>query len=239
MANVKGDALLEYIKTYGIDGYGIALHGVRSLTGEPLKDICEKICNTGVTVNKRYKSLNGTAKGIGRTPEDDDQINEQLENYIWAGEQQVNVIIAYPPVIENSKGEKLYLGYTPPPGFGYDQDTVCSFMDIACSELGYIPKEFVLGYYIDVDYKYGNVMPGEHIDYEFNPNPNFNKVSDELFDTMKEAMGAFASLSKAYAEHDKPTIDKLKKLFDDYGLLPKELVNNTEKDLSKGAGMQF
>lgn len=111
-------------------------------------------------------------------------------------------------------------------------------MDHLCSELGYIPKEFVLGYYVDKDQKFGNTVHGEHIDYEFTFNEHFKKIDDELFETFKVAMGSMAKLSKSIAEGDDQLLTRFKnnpftsrrfsKLIEN---LEKELYGNNEKRL--------
>jgi hypothetical protein len=229
MANVRDDKLLDYVRTLDIDGYGIAIHGVRYNEGENQIDICNKICQTGLILGHCYGSINGNAIGVGKLSFDDDKIDKELQNYAWSI-PQVNVIIAYPSVIENSKGEKLYLGFTPNPKHGYDQDTMCSFMDVLCSSLGYIPKEFILGYYVDKDNKYGKIYEGEHIDYEFTLSEHFNKIDDNLFEEFKNAMGALSKLSKAYAEKDYATIERFRNsIFG--GKLYKTLLDNSDKDI--------
>ena len=232
MAIVRDDKLLEYIKTFDIEGYGVAIHGVRNDNGENQIEICNSICQNGLKLGNSYGSINGNAFGMGKAPQDDLKIEETLSNYSW-GHPQVNVILSYPPVIENSRGEKLYIVYTPYPKVGYDQNTTCSFMDIACSSLGYIPKEFILGYYIDKDDKYGHIERGEHIDYEFTANEHFNKINDELFDKMKEAMGIYANLSTAYAEGDVDKINNQREMFRRFGLenFIKEALKNADQDV--------
>lgn len=119
MANVRDDYLLDYIKTFDIDNYGIAIHGVKSNNIDSQVDICKKICQSGLKLGDGYGSINGNAIGVGKVSVDDDKINYELQYYSW-GLPQVNVVIAYPSIIENSMGEKLYLGFTPNPENGYD-----------------------------------------------------------------------------------------------------------------------
>ena len=76
-------------------------------------------------------------------------------------------------------------------------------MDVACAELGYIPKEFILGYYIDSDNRYGRMNPGEEVTFDFEENPDFCKgslVSDELFRKMGDALRYSKQLSTACAK---------------------------------------
>lgn len=120
----------------------------------------------GLNLVRNYSSINGNVFAIGVVKENNDSINEYLENYIWGDGQQTNVIVMYPPIIQNSNGEQMYLGYT----YNlvkYSQDQPRSLMDIVCSNLGYILKGFIMGYYIDTQNRYGKKVPGEHITYDF------------------------------------------------------------------------
>ncbi len=200
MEKITSIELLEKLKSY--KGFGIGLHGIdeeRSHLGS-VEAISKAIMDNGLKLGSGYRSINGNVKSLGIVGKDDESVLLGLENYAWGGKQS-NIIVAYPGVIENQYGEKLYLGFTESPA-GYDQDTSCSMMDKACSELGYIPKEFILGYYSDSEGRFGFYEEGEEIQYDFEENPDFCRsslVSDELFRKMGEALRYSKPLSVACA----------------------------------------
>lgn len=185
-------------------GFGIGLHGVGTERTKlaTVEDTLDAIMQNGLKLGSGYGSINGNVFSAGVVGKNDDEISRKLTDYAWGSGKQTNVIVAYPAVIENQYGEKLYLGFTESPK-GYDQDTKCSMMDVACAELGYIPKEFILGYYIDSDNRYGRMNPGEEVTYDFEENPDFCKgslVSDELFRKMGDALRYSKQLSTACAK---------------------------------------
>ncbi|MBR1540018.1 MAG: hypothetical protein IJ629_02410 [Clostridia bacterium] len=201
---------IEHLKEFGI-----GLHGIGSgRAGEKKQlEIAELILSNGLKLGTNYGSINGNVRPIGIVGVDNKQLQSSLSDYAWGSGKQTNVLVAYPCIVENSSGEKLFLGYTSPPPYGYDQNTHRSLMDIVCSSLGYIPKEFICGYYTDSEGKYGNVSPDEHITYDYTANPNFcngRKISDQLFEEIKHRLAHYQDLSKACAESlDTLDIDKL------------------------------
>ena len=191
--------MLDQYKGFGIGLHGVAIGRIKLATVEETLDA---IMQNGLKLGALYGSINGNVLSAGIVGKDDDEIIKKLTNYSWASEKQTNVIVAYPAVIENQYGEKLYLGYTESPQ-GYDQDTQCSMMDVACAKLGYIPKEFILGYYIDSDNRVERMNTGEEVIYDFEENPDFCKgplVSDELFRKMGDALDDYKELSTACAK---------------------------------------
>ena len=187
MEKLLDTQLFDLIKQY--NDFGVGLHGIRNENGLHTKTAME-IFESCLKLGPSYGSINGNVREIGIIDRDNPKIDFSLQNYLW-GEYQNNIIVLYPSYIENDKGEKLYLGYTESQEQGYDQDTKRSLMDVVCSELGYIPKEFIFGYYIDKEYSYGNIHYGEHITYDFIKNPNFCNgyiVSNELFDLIKDKL---------------------------------------------------
>ncbi len=187
MEKLLDTQLFDLIKQY--NDFGVGLHGIRNENGLHQK-IAMEIFRSYLKLGGSYRSINGNVEEIGIVGRDDSSINSALHGYVW-GEYQNNIIVLYPPYIENDKGEKLYLGYTESPKAGYDQDTPRSLMDIVCSSLGYIPKEFILGYYIDKEHKLGDDKLKENITYDFIRNPNFcngYKVNNELFDLIKNSI---------------------------------------------------
>ncbi len=181
------------------EGYSIALHGIRpeeKVEGMTNTEVAQDIFQNGIKYNEYYSSINGVTRGIGIKGDDDQQIARFLQNYKIVGETQTNTIIAYPPIIENSKGEKLYLGHT---DSKEGKDTPTSFMDYICHRFKSVPKEFILGYYVDTEKKYGEITRDEHITYEFIKNPNYchgSKVDDKLFGLIAEQLGDFKTISE-------------------------------------------
>lgn len=203
MEKVIDSDLILKLKKY--KNFGIGLHGIdpSRTNGNGIELTANLIMKEGLKLGSGYGSLNGNVASVGIIGKDDDaRISDRLSNYAWAGSVQNNIIVAYPGIIENSRGDKLYLGFTQSPR-GYDQDTQCSFMDKACAKLGYVPNEFILGHYTDTERKYGNCKPGEHIVYDYEENPEFCKgtrVSDELFEKMGTALGHDRALSEVSAK---------------------------------------
>ncbi len=202
MEKIIDTSLIRKLEQY--KGFGIGLHGIGSNRTklDSVEETAIAIMQGGLKLGESYGSINGNVYSAGIVGREDDQISERLTNYCWGSGNQTNIIVAYPGVIENSYGEKLYLGYTKS-GIEYDQDTKCSFMDEACAELGYIPSEFILGYYTDSEGRYGYLQEGEHITYDFEENPKFCRsaiVSDELFRKMGDALLYSKQLSAASAK---------------------------------------
>ncbi len=198
--DILDDNLLDLLS--GCEGYNIALHVISPKDIEEMSNtqVAQSILQNGIEYNEYYTSINGMARCIGVKGKDDKQIKRLLQNYKIAGTTQTNAIVVYPPIIENSKGEKLYLGHTDPDA---GKDIPTSFMDYTCGNLLAIPKEFILGYYVDKERKYGTITEGEHIDYEFVRNPNYcqgSKVDDKLFERIAEQLGDFKSISEECAK---------------------------------------
>lgn len=193
-------------------------------------DVAEEIMKTGLKIGESYGSINGNVYSLGIIGEDDKNIKQNIENYIWSSKPQTNVLVVYPPIIENSNGERIFLGCTKNPG-KYDQDTTCSFMDQVCSKLGYIPNEFILGYYVDKEEKYGIKNEDESIDYQFERNQYFcnsDKVNDELFELM----------SKNIDENDKSVNEACVCAIDNMDIEPLKKEINSRNALCKLLGMK-
>ena len=136
MEQIISSQLFEKIKPF--KNFGIGLHGISSLhtEGKSETEVARLIMEQGLKLGNSYGSINGNVTSVGISGIDDANITDKLQNYCW-GSKQANIIVAYPAIIENSKGEKLYLGYTKSPTNCYDQNRQCSLMDQACSSLGY------------------------------------------------------------------------------------------------------
>ena len=202
MEKIIDTNLIRKLEQY--KGFGIGLHGIGADRTKlnSVEETARAIMQDGLKLGNRYRSINGNVYSTGIVGKNDNEISRKLINYSWGTGNQTNIIVAYPGVIENSHGEKLYLGYTDS-SRGYNKDTECSFMDKACAKLGYIPCEFILGYYTDSEGKYGYSQEGEHITYDFEENPNFCRstiVSDELFRKMGDALHYSKPLSVACAK---------------------------------------
>ncbi len=144
-------------------GFEVGLHCVN--TTKEQEEIAKEKISTNLQIGNNIRENVNFAGVIGKN---DLKIANSIQNYEIG---KVNILLLCPPYIENSKGEKLY--------FQYNEDTqfIANF-NLIFNKLGYIPKEFIFGYYVGKE-----LCVGKDITYEFTRNYAFGgtKVSDELF----------------------------------------------------------
>ena len=140
MEKVIDTDLISLIDKDEFAGYGVGIHSIGEDRGVSSQvrskdEIARSIMEEGLKLGDGYGSINGNVIAIGILQENNERIDRLLKNWKWGNGKQTNVLVLYPPIVQNSNGERLYLGYTKDPG-GFDQDTSRSCMDIACCKLG-------------------------------------------------------------------------------------------------------
>ncbi len=247
MEKIADNKLIELIEPY--ENFGVGVHSINISNLNEREETAKRIFQTGLKLGN-YNSINGNVLAIGIVGIDNEMISQRLLNWNFgAKEHPTNVIVLYPSIVENSKGEKIYLGYTHPIQ-GYDQDTKRSIMDIVCRNLEYIPKEFIFGYYVDRDSKWGEVNEDEHPNYDVDLNPNFcngTLINDELFNLMKKSLedtpflknisdACLESLENLDITYFENAIMRIKQFLENFGSeIPESdyiLYENIYKDLS-------
>lgn len=163
--------------------FGIGLHGIHSGSYEDKKCVAEKILESGLNLQYGWNSVLSTAISLGN--EVTANTLNDMTNYRYGDGEQCNIIILSPMLIENSIGEKLFLGFPDKNvGTAAQQYVSTCIFDQVCGKLGKIPVEFVYGYY---DEKSSTVVQ----------NPNYyakvpSEKRDELFEKIKSAMNNFS-----------------------------------------------
>ena len=166
-----------------------AIHGIYYGTKEEKRDTAESILKSGLNLSHGWKTIKATMVSLG-DKESNPNLLEDMESFQYGYGNKCNVVAGIPTFLTNSKGEKIYLGFPKvnkaTAGRQYEETCV---LDIACSILGKIPSEFILGYYED--------------DLKVQQNPKYYsnlsaEKQDNLFEVMK---GAMSNLAKTISNH--------------------------------------
>ena len=204
-ADVHGKEMFDYINQFSTkSGYGIGVHGTIDTKG-----LAAKIIDNGLEIDN-HKTVLSTVSSFGiRDKVEDSRLQKSMLDYAWKKDQNYcNFVIMVPAVIQNSKNEKLYLGFPPYDTgcAGNDRRKTCPF-DAVCIEetkKGLIPKEFILGYYKNKDGK-----------VEFVKNENFYELltedkKDELFEFCKSRIkGKYKEVSDAVLNKDVQLLEEM------------------------------
>lgn len=172
------EEIREMFEKLGVD-YSLWIHGIDKGDLENRENIARSIMETGLNIPGNYPSILSTAVAAGRLGYDAFQTD--IENYQIDNGERCNVVVAAPIFIENSTGERIYLG-SPDRNMNNKAQTrePQIVLDEICGRLGKVPPEFIYGYY---DEKTGQVTPNER---------HYTQISleerDSLFDRLKEAL---------------------------------------------------
>ena len=192
--------------------YGIGIHGIYD--GDKLAK-AKNILNSGLNLTNNAKSILSNIISLGIN--DLDFNYEVLKNYQYGYGMKVNIIIAVPLYIENSKEEKIYLGF---PKENYstrgNQYLESCLLDRICSNLKQIPKEFILGYMVDNEFISNNYF------YD-----NLNEENKNLFfEKIKEQMDDITLIiNKWIEENDIINLEKMKNKLIELNIEPDIVLN--------------
>lgn len=213
LSNNKGnkynkDEMFEYINNImANEYYGLGLH---TSHGENLIDNLDNILKHGLEIDENKKILSTVSSfGIHKKIKSE-YLKEDIISYSYGrtDELKQNLVILAPSIIESSKGEKVFLGFP-------QYDTTCagndfrisSVLDVACTSENKkekIPKEFVLGYYTNIN-----------DEINFTKNDGYYKnlseqEKDEFFDVIKNNIkGKYKLISDAVISNDIEILEKL------------------------------
>ncbi len=128
--------------------YGIGSHEVINGTLEEKEQKAQNIENEGLQLPAGAKTVLSTMVSLG---DNSSTIEEQSQGILkrkFLGDQaRVLAVVAAPLTITNSKGEKIFLGFPEKnEGMSGQQYSEHSILDRIVQKLGYVPKEFILGY---------------------------------------------------------------------------------------------
>ena len=165
----ESEEIFEYINNIMNGKYhGIGIHSIRNVQS---RDRAEEILRHGLKLKEKEGVLStvssfGTHTEITRARE-----KERILNYSYGNQSQerISVVVLVPSIISNTKGESTYLGFP-------EYNTECSgnnyrtscVLDSVCKAQGKIPKEFILGYFVNKDDK-----------FKFIGNPEYYSLLDE------------------------------------------------------------
>ena len=202
--------------------YGIGISGIYD--GDKIAK-AKNILNTGLNLTNNAKSILSNIISLGIN--DLDFNYEVLKNYQYGYGMKVNIIIAVPLYIENSKEERIYLGF-PKENYktrGNQYFDTC-LLDRICSNLKQIPKEFILGYIVDNEfvsnsYFYDNLN-------EENKNLFFQKIKEHMDDIT-------LTINKWIEENDIVNLEKMKNKLIELNIKPDIILSSLDiiKKVSK------
>ncbi|MBR3281447.1 MAG: hypothetical protein IKI57_06420 [Clostridia bacterium] len=212
-------------------GYNIAGHNMRNSEGS--KEAAEKVFEEGLIIADGKKSIRHTTVQLGdkyRNKRIKEDINRLLTEYVYSlTSEGYNILVMSPTTIKNSSGEELFLG---DPYLGIKESDFAtdgqeykalSILDLACSQMGKIPPEFIYGYV--------NIHEGKIVENPNHYSHNQEKM-DDLFDKIKSSLNSVQiEVSGALAKGDKTKIAYLKKLFETYAMTEmNEIIEKAEKE---------
>ena len=190
--------------------YGIGVHGIAKPTAEQ-EPIANSIMQNGLKLPPSAKTILSTSISLGDNISSQ-QIVSKIESYKYGNSTQTNVVIAVPKVIENSKNEKIYLGF-PQENYatsGQQYAEQCILDRIYCKQ-ALLPKEFILGYY----------SKDNNGNEQFVENPeHFSKLpkdkQEEVFNSVKDNMDFFSEkLNDAVKAKDVATLEDMREFLND------------------------
>lgn len=156
--------------------FGIGVHGIDSGNLEQKEQTASTIQQTKFDLTNRSQTILSNAISLGPLSDAHTQTDE-IRNYQYGSGPKCNVIFAVPDFIQNSNGEKIYLGFPERNlGTAAQQYQPHCILDRICSNLGYIPSEFILGYYskdgdqpgsFESNSSHISMLPNEDIDTLF------------------------------------------------------------------------
>ena len=183
------EEFIDYL--YSLDpSLSLGVHGIGKTRDEnnaslSTLDIANKITKEGLKTRGGWGLL-GTIATFGQIGNLNSRELKQIMDYCYMAEEEriVNVLFAFPESITTSDGENLYLGhYDDENEFNKKHGKYSEFpLNELTQRLGYVPKEFIVGYYI---------TKFDSDDFTFIKNPDFyqlknNGYEDRLRDLLKE-----------------------------------------------------
>lgn len=150
------EEIREMFEKLGID-YSLWIHGIDKGDFENRESIARSIMETGLNIPGNYSSILSTAVSAGRIGYEAYQ--SDVSDYRLGYGEACNVVVAAPIFIENSSGDKIYLG-SPDKNMHNTGQTreALTVLDAICGRLRQIPPEFIYGYYDEVT---GQITPND------------------------------------------------------------------------------
>ena len=178
-------------------GYNIALHAIKDSASS--KKTAELILERGLYLPPESTTIRSVTVQLGdkyRNPNLKEELNYYLLNYRHGTDSDgYNVIIKTLDIIENSKGEKLYLGNPYTGRIEEDfasqrtQYNIPTILDMACSGLHRIPAEFIYGY-AKPNFEKTKAEITKNPNYYLNLKYNNEERIDRLFDDIKDSLSS-------------------------------------------------
>ncbi len=169
----------------------IGVHGVGSPSvdneGLSFIDMCEKIKSEGLKLYG-WGGLLSSVSIFGQAKNADDRVLSAMAEKAYTIQSDGtigNVLFAFPNTITTSSGKEIFLGHFKDlPGANKGQDEAGASLPLCLitEKLGYIPKEFIAGYYI---------TKANTTDLTFVPNRSFYMFTgkrEELGDWIEQKM---------------------------------------------------
>ncbi len=191
----KTDAKTSEIDTYGeqeleealaglpVNKYGIGIHSIAQGTDVEKEETASNILETGLSLPERTQSILSTAISLGENV-DPTRLAHEISDYNFGQGKKSNIVFAVPEVIQNSAGEKIYLGFPERnKRTASQQYTPQCILDRICSQLHRIPQEFILGYYSETPAGGKTFVPNDSHVSRQSP-----EQLDSLFTTLSEGM---------------------------------------------------
>jgi len=225
--------LSELLQTTKNTRFGVGVHsaGLNLEGSSDREKIAEIILEEGIKLGHGYQSILGNVQSLGRNF---DISSSGILNFILddiekrAGiehnDAECKVIVAVPTILEdskeNSQSSKIALGF-PDRSIhsGSKAYDVTSFIDIACKNMGVIPKEFILGYLKDNKDK---IIMNQDF-YAFLD----DKKQKELFDRISSFMEPFSKINNMILEQGSQNKDRIVAMLEMSGFQnPEKFVNS-------------
>lgn len=159
--------------------YGIGSHEVLNGTFEQKEQTAQNINENGLNIQQGARTTLSTMVSLGdNSTTIEDQSQGILKRRFVGESARVMAVVAVPLVIENSKGEKLFIGFPEKnEGVSGQQYSEHAILDRIVQKMGRIPKEFILGY----------AKQSENGEVEFEENPeHYSHLEQEKIDEIYE-----------------------------------------------------
>ncbi len=172
------------------------------------------ILEKGLTLPERAQSVLSTAVSLGENIEAT-RLAHEVSDYKYGQGQKANIVLAVPEVIQNSSGERIFLGFPERNSRTSAQqyDAHC-ILDRICSQLHQIPPEFILGYYFESPNGGKSFVPNDSHISHLTP----DRI-DELFSTLSAGMNDITKLfNESVIQRKVTSIEKSKESWSSRGL---------------------
>lgn len=198
------------------ESYGVGIHGVASeRNGIKREEMMSSMLKNGINISEGNSVL-ATISSIGTTTKLESNHKKTISTYSFGREEgKYNLLIAVPSQIKIEQ-EGVYLGFpeanTDIAGNQYKTTCVLDYLCCGNEKKGTIPKEFILGYYIDGS-NTGENAENKQVTFVKNEK-HYSNLSDEekkeLLTTLQEKLdGKYKLISDAVMTSDTQALDRL------------------------------